>query len=305
MARPVFVAAYAAVPPGPFDPAAEAAVYAGLAGLGVAGIEQPYFGSLHRHDEGFLLDQLRPGWGIVLTVLPGTMDRLKEDPTFGLASTSYDGRARALDFMRGALKAVRTINARMGRLAVRAVEVHSAPRPPAAAADRLAKSLSELRSWDWQGATLLVEHCDAARDDGAHDKGFLPLGSEVEAVLASAGPTPAACSLNWGRSALEGRSAGTPLTHIARLREAGLYGGLVFSGVTPSHPDYGAWKDSHAPVSTACPASLLTPEAAAAALAGGAPPLLGLKVQPLPSSLGVPARLAVVADGLSHLNALP
>lgn len=300
MARPIFVAAYAAVPPGPFDPAAEAAVYSGLEALGVAGLEQPYFGSLHRHDEGFLLGQLRPGWDLALTVLPGTMDRLKEDPSFGLAATRPDGRKRALEFMDGARRAVERLEGRLGRRAVRAVQVHSAPRP-AHSPERLAESLSELRRWDWRGATLLVEHCDAARDDGAHDKGFLPLGSEVEAVLASAGPTPAACSLNWGRSALEGRSAGTPLTHIARLREAGLYGGLVFSGVTPSHPDYGAWKDSHAPFSTACPASLLAPEAAAEALAGGAPPLLGLKVQPLPASLGVTARLAVVADGLHAL----
>lgn len=299
--RPVFVAAYAAVPPGPFDPAAESAVYDGLERLGVGGLEQPFFGTLHRADEGFLLGQLRADWDVVLTTLPGTMDRLKEDPGFGLAASRPEGRKRALEFLESALRAVERIDACLGRRAVRAVEVHSAPRP-AHSAQALAESLSELRRWDWRGATLLVEHCDAARADGGHDKGFLPLEKEVDAVLGSSGPTPAACSLNWGRSALEGRSGRMPLEHIARLKEAGLYGGLVFSGVTPVHPDYGSWKDSHAPFSTSCPASLLTPEAAAEALALGAPPLLGLKVQPLPASLDVPARLAVVADALASLG---
>lgn len=297
----VIVAAYAAVPPGAFEPKAEAAVYTGLEALGVSGLEQPFFGGLHRHDEGFLLGQLRPDWDVVLTTLPGTMDRMKEDPDFGLASADGGGRSRALRFMEEARRAVERINARLGRRGVRAVQVHSAPRP-SPSRDAFARSLSELRGWDWQGATLLTEHCDAARADGAHDKGFLSLADEVAAVRGSEGPTPAACSLNWGRSALEGRSAEAPLEHIARVKAANLYGGLFFSGVTPAHPEYGAWRDSHAPFATACPASLLTPMAAAQALAGGTPPLLGLKVQPLPASLDVPARLAVVADGLGALN---
>lgn len=294
-----FVAAYAVSPPA-FSAEAEAAVYSGLADLGVAGLEQPFFGSLHRHDEAFLLGRLRPEWDFVLTVLPGTMDRLKEDPAFGLASRDEDGRRRALDFMRRAREAAGRLDANQGRRAVRAVQVHSAPRPrpcPEAFAD----SLSELRSWDWGGATLLVEHCDAARADGAHDKGFLRLEDEVAAVRASSGRTPAACSLNWGRSALEGRSARTPLEHADRLRAAGLFGALFFSGVTPAHPDYGSWRDSHVPFSTSCPASLLTPAAAREALTPGAPPIVGVKVQPLPASLDVPARLAVLADALAAL----
>lgn len=292
----VHVAAYAAIPPGNFDVRAETAVYDGLETLGIAGLEQPFFGALHRHDEGFLLGQLRPDWDVVLTTLPGTMDRMKEAPAFGLASTDEGGRGRALRFMEEARRAAERINARLGRRAVRGVEVHSAPRP-SPSRDAFARSLSELRRWDWQGATLLIEHCDAA-----HDKGFLRLEDEVAAVRASAGPTAAACSLNWGRSALEGRSAKTPLEHIATLKEENLYGGLVFSGVTPAHAEYGAWRDSHAPFSTSCPASLLTPEAAAAALAAGVPPLVGLKVQPLPASLDIPSRLAVVADGLKALS---
>lgn len=298
----VLVAAYAAVPPGAFDPMAESAVYEGLEALAVAGLEQPFFGSLHRHDEGFLLGQLRPDWDIVLTTLPGTMDRMKEDAAFGLASTDEGGRSRALRFMDEARRAVERINARLGRQAVRAVEVHSAPRP-FPSKDGFVQSLSELRQWDWQGATLLVEHCDVARADGAHDKGFLSLEDEVSAVRASTGRTPAACSLNWGRSALEGRSASTPLEHVGVLKKAGLYGGLIFSGVTPAHVEYGAWRDSHAPFSSSCPASLLTPQAAASALAAGTPPLLGLKVQPLPASLDIPSRLAFVADGLTALGA--
>lgn len=54
------VAAYAALPPEAFDSKAEAAVYDGLEALGIAGVEQPFFGALHRHDEAILLGQLRP-----------------------------------------------------------------------------------------------------------------------------------------------------------------------------------------------------------------------------------------------------
>lgn len=240
----IHLAAYAAVPPGPFDRDLEAALYSELAGLDLAGLEQPFYGSLHRHDEAWLISQLRPEWSLVLSVLPGTMDRLRLDPRFGLASKDEDGRRRAVDFVEEARRAVERLEAALGRKAVAAVEVHSAPRG-GHSLESFAQSLTDLRRRDWRGATLLAEHCDAHRSDGAHDKGFLRIEDEIKALLSSAGPTPALLSINWGRSALEGRSAQTPREQISLLKEAALLGGLFFSGVAPAQhggPSAPCWR---------------------------------------------------------------
>lgn len=304
----VFVSSYAAASPAePWDPAAEQALFDGLAALDLAGLELPFTGVLHARDEAWLAARLRPEWRFVVTVLPGTMDRLKEDPPFGLASADPGGRERALRFTEDARLAVQRLNAALGREAVAAVAVHSAPRLGGSGAlsspEAFADSLSVLRAHDWEGAELLVEHCDAAVAARAPDKGFLRLEDECAAVGLSAGRTPARVLINWARSAIETRSAEGPLQHLRRAREAGLLAGLFFSGATPSDPDYGAWKDSHAPFSTARPSSLLTPAAAKAALAeAGAVDYLGLKIQPLPAALDTDARLAMVADGLAALR---
>lgn len=298
-------AAYALTPQGPFDRAFETALYDGLASRGLAGLEQPYFGTLHRHDESWLISRIRPEWTLILTPLPGTMERLGTGPAFGLASTDRDGRRRALDFMDGARRAVERLERDLGRRAVAAVLTHSAPRPCAAASPSLeayAESLSELRRWDWRGAVLLAEHCDAWTKDRPVDKGFLRFEDEAVAVRMSEGPTPAGLLVNWGRSALEGRSAETPLEHLRRAKESELPLGLVFSGVAPSDPRYGEWRDSHAPFSTACPNSLLTPAAAKAALAAAGPgALLGVKIQAKPPTLGAAERLALLDDALRAL----
>ena len=303
----VFVSSYAAASPAsPWDRDAEAALFDGLANLDLAGLELPFTGRLHAHDDAWLLDRLRPEWRFVLTPLPGTMNRLKDDPRFGLASADEDGRRRALDFAEQARLAVEKLNAALNRNAVAAVEIHSAPRLGGGARSSLesfADSLTELRRRDWRGAELLVEHCDAFVPGRAPDKGFVSLEDECAAIGLSRGPTPARVLINWGRSAVETRSGEGPLAHLRRADQAGLLAGLFFSGATPGHPDYGAWKDSHAPFSTSCPASILTPAAARAALkeARGLS-YLGLKIQPLPASLGVPERLALIRAGLDALK---
>ena len=125
------------------------------------------------------------------------------------------------------------------------------------------------------------------------------------AIGESAGKTPVKLAINWGRSALETRSAKGALDHIRRAAEAELLGALFFSGVTADHPDYGAWKDSHVPFSTSCPSSLLTPAAAKAALTA-APncPIYGLKLQTLPHTMNAAQRLTVIRDGLDQLRKL-
>ncbi|MBI2386250.1 MAG: DUF4862 family protein [Elusimicrobia bacterium] len=301
----IHVGAYAAS--SGLDEAAEAALYEGLADMDLAGLEQPFFGSLHRRDEGWLIGQIRPEWSLVLTTLPGTMDRLAGDRRFGLASADSDARSRAVDYVESARRAVEKLNAALGRRAVRAVMVHSAPRLDGSRAKRsldgFAEALTDLRERDWQGASLLVEHCDAAVPGLEPDKGFLSVEDDVLAAKLSGGRTPVAVAINWGRSAVETRSAEGPLEHIARAVQADLLGALFFSGAAPAHPEYGAWRDSHVPFSTTVPESLLTPAAARAALSA-APgcPIIGLKLQTKPASLTVPQRLAVIQDGLNALR---
>lgn len=303
----VFVSAYAAAPPSsPWDRDAEGSLFDGLAALDLAGLELPYTGRLHAHDVAWLIGRLLPDWRFLLTLLPGTMNRLKDDKDFGLASADGAGRRRALEFAEGGRLAVQRLNETLGREATAAVLLHSAPRLGGSGArsslEAFAGSLTELRGRDWSGAELLVEHCDAAVPGRAPDKGFLRIEDECAAVRLSSGATPARVLINWGRSAIEARSPEGPRDHIRRAREAGLLAGLFFSGATPADGDYGEWKDSHAPFSTSCPASILTPSAARAALEeAGELSYVGLKIQPLPAPLAVPARLAMLRAGLAAL----
>lgn len=303
----IHLGAYAASPcHTAWDPAAESAYYAGLKTMGLAGLEHPYWDRLHRFDDSWFLDNISPDWTFVLTTLPGTMDRLKDDPAYGLASADAGGRERALDVLEGARRVVAHLHRYLGRRVVKAVKVHSAPRLGSGAESSLeafAASLSDLRARDWDGATLLVEHCDAFTPSHPPNKGFLRVEDEAVAVRLSSGLTPVGLSINWGRSAIETRSAQGPLEHLRRAREADLLGGLFFSGAIASHPLYGDWRDSHAPFDAALPGSLLTPERAAAALkAAGDVPFLGLKTQALPKDLGVTERLAFVKTNLEILR---
>ena len=301
----IHIGAYAAS--ASLDEADETALYAGIAAMGVAGLEQPFFGTLHRRDEGWLISQIRPEWSLVLTLLPGVMDFLKDDTHFGLASADPDGRKRALDYTESARRAVEKLHLALGRRAVRAVMLHSAPRlgdsGAKASLEGFVDSLTELRGREWQGAALLVEHCDAAVPGRAPDKGFLRIEDEIMALKLSRGKTSTGVAINWGRSALETRLAEGPLEHLRLAARAELLGGLFFSGVTPAHPEYGEWQDSHAPFSTSCPESLLTPVAAKAARYEAPDcPLIGLKLQTKPSTMTVPERLVVIQDGLNWIS---
>ncbi len=304
----VFVSSYAATKRGsPWDRDAESTLFDGLARMDLAGLELPFYGRLHEHDDAWLLERLHLDWQFIVTLLPGTMDRLGKDPAFGLASPDPAGRQRALDFAESARRMVSHLRGYLGLKAVAAVIIHSAPRQKSGAAKvsmkALAASLTELRSRDWSGAELLVEHCDAATKAHTADKGFLGLKDEIAAIKASKGATPVRVLVNWGRSALETRSAAGPLAHIRTAKTSKLLAGLFFSGAAPKDALYGAWKDSHAPFDISCPASILTVNVAKAALkAAGDIDYLGLKIQPLPASLGTNERLALLRANLDALE---
>lgn len=218
----------------------------------VGGIEHPFTGSLHPHDELWFAQNVANNWQVVFTTIPGVMAKLGQKPLFGIASTDELGRHEALAFYQSARQAICKLNAHKGNQVVTHIQIHSAPVNSANKASKqaLIDSLTELSTWDWDGAQLVVEHCDALNVGHIPQKGFLPLADEISAISQVNQHQNAniGISINWGRSAIEGFSVNTPIEHIKMAKEAGLLTGLIFSGTCddPNSP-YGAWQDAHVP----------------------------------------------------------
>lgn len=307
MTRPLL----AAYPLAPADPAAERAFYEGVAELDIAGLEAPLPPDDGRHADPAWLDQVvAPAHDLLLTCVPTVMHRRALDPGYGLASADESGRRRALADVRRACDLARALADRSGRPRVLAIEVQSAPGPLAGSGAALARSLAEVHEWDRAGARLVVEHCDALVPGQAPQKGFLPLDAEIAAVrLLDAGADGPGIGINWGRSAIEGRSAATPVEHLRTAADAGLLATLVLSGAAAVDGPWGpAWTDAHLPPRGDDPAlanaasSLLGVEQVRAALdAAGAGVHLGVKVAPRPSDGDVADRLALAAATLRVL----
>lgn len=314
-----FLGAYAASPNvSGWDPVLETSYYQQLKTLpNVRGLEHPFIGSLHPHDDAWFLANIKPEWDYVFTTIPGVMNALANNPAFGLASTDEAGRLAALDFMQQARLAIIKLNQHLGRQAVTAIMLHSAPARHRATGctKALQQSLTTLLSWDWQGAQLLLEHCDALVEGQTPSKGFLTIADELQ-VLAAVNqqlqPTkPLGMVINWGRSVLETRTADGALQHIAAAKAQGLLSGLMFSGISDQPTAYGAWQDSHQPARNSAqvlhgePASWLTEQAiqqSIQACAGIDLTVLGLKIgiRPLTASLAermayLHAQLAILA----------
>lgn len=285
-ARRYVVGAYAASPAHQnWNPEEEELYFRGLTELrSVAAFELPWLGSLHPHDDEWLLAGLPEPIDAVITDIPFIMQRLAENANFGLASRDDAGRRAALSAVARVRDDAARLNDRKGRRVVRAVELHSAPRRERGTTDALAASLAEIASWDWQGAELLIEHCDAQVDGQDPEKGFLGLDEEIRAIrTADAG---IGMSMNWGRSAIELRSADRVADQVADAAGSGLLRGLMLSGASDRASMLGrAWLDAHHPFRRSErhpfgePASLLTDENAGAAIeAAGAGVWLGAKV---------------------------
>ncbi|QWW18768.1 DUF4862 family protein [Schaalia sp. 19OD2882] len=247
----------------------------------VRGIEIPWPGDLD--ERAHLLGAWVPKhWdSCVITAIPGTMVRMGPDPERGLASPSAQGRGRALADMRELREGLSRLNEAVGGPVARWIHVHSAPREIASAA-AFEDSLGEILSWDWSGATPVVEHCDRWVPGQAPQKGFLSVEDEV-AVAATVGT---GVSLNWGRSALEERRAGVVPEHVRTVVEGGALRGLMFSGAGPGDCALGAaWEDLHLPMHEDEPASAMDAAAVGEsirALSGAKPEYVGAKIQAVP-----------------------
>ena len=289
MTRPFIIGAYASHP----TPELEADYYQLLADQPwVSGVEIPYPGQLATQAD-VLAAHLAPHWDFnTITAIPGTMQHVWKDATFGLASPDEAGREAALAFTRQLCDDLDDLCGKAGRLLVGRVQLHSAPTR-LADADAFKRSLEEVVGWDWSGATLVVEHCDKYVPEQNPEKGFLSLGDEID-VVAEVG---IGIHLNWGRSAVEGRDAETAYQHVREARARGVLDGVVFSGAGPEETQYGyAWIDGHLPAQADEPTSLMDVEqiarCAQTALAGGAE-YLGAKVC-VPKDASLAKRLAML-----------
>lgn len=239
------------------------AYYRLLADLpGVRGLELPFRDDLG--DLPWLAAQLAPAWDCnVVTAIPGTMVRVWATGTFGLASTDSEGRRAALAFTRQVRDGVEALREAAGRDVVGGVELHSAPSgAPGTAhdAEAFGESLTELADWDWGGATLLVEHCDAFVSPERGEKRMLTIEAEIEVVTTLNRPD-VRMSINWGRSALEGHDGALALEHVRLARAAGLLEGVTFSGAGPVDTRYAkAWMDGHLPLDADEPGSVMSAE---------------------------------------------
>ncbi|MDF2444066.1 MAG: hypothetical protein JWR01_2269 [Subtercola sp.] len=308
----MIVGAYAAAPPDlAAQPDLEDRWYRRLRQTpGITGLELPFTTTLHPEGIARLAHLLDPAWRSVVTCIPGTGRRLVADPLYGLASTDPAGRRRALDDVRTVHTEVTALADLLGAGCVQAVQLPSAPNRTVAASSvgAFTASLAELAALDWQGAALMVEHCDAFLPEAAWaaQKGFLTLEDEVTAVQdAREGSTRLGHTINWARSVIETRDPLEANRHSALLRETGALTALMFSGVSPSATGYGAaWLDAHLPSAPELPAaglpeavgtertSLLTAEAMGAALAAAGPLLYaGVKVGATPGRASIDQRL--------------
>lgn len=263
-----FVGSYATVPKKSAE--LEGRYYEGLAALPLCGgleLGMTAAGTIaanHANDEAWLLDTLcRIGkprqWRYVITVVTSTMGAIEKNPHFGLASDDEKGRAEAVEMGRLTCAAVARLHAALGERRCCYVEFQSGPSRHTAAAKEagvsssakaLAASLGELLALDWQGAQLVLEHCDSY-EGVAPVKGLLPLQQDLEALKLvneeAAERGKVLLTINWARSVLESRDVDTAVKHVEEAAKHNLLSGLMFSGCSGVAGPYGQWKDTHMP----------------------------------------------------------
>ncbi|MCP8899682.1 DUF4862 family protein [Gilvimarinus xylanilyticus] len=249
-----YVGAYASSPcTSGWNPELETRYYHQLKQIpSIKGLEHPFLGeNLHAYDDDWFLENIDPNWQYVFTCVPGTMGAIGINPNFGIASDDTAGREQALAFMEKARAAIAKLNAHAGRQVVQAIEMQTAPNKAKASssAASLKASLETMLQWDWQGARVVLEHCDTLIEGQEPAKGFLTLEDEIEVIKAVNQTHNANLGvvINWGRSVIETRSTTGAIEHIQQAKQAGVLAGLMFSGASDQDTPYGVWADTHMP----------------------------------------------------------
>jgi len=275
----------------------------------LAGLEVPFSDSIHKFDEDWFIQRFPSNLQLVLTLIPGTTASVKSNPLWGISSNDESGRDSAVNFVKSCLKSVKKVNDAKGSKVVKAIQIHSAPGGTDSSTQALSKSLEQIHAIDWDGAQIVIEHCDALVSGQAKQKGYLDLSQEIQAIKTSM--TPTRLSVNWGRSAIETRSAQGPIDHIKLARSEKLLSGLMFSGASGVDNRFGkAWADCHVPptpladhTSNLLEANSLmtTDEIKKCMSVAGDLDYVGLKIAPL-KEITVAQRVQTVAESLEVLE---
>jgi len=218
----------------------------------IQGLEIPFFGSsVHKFGSDFLLKFIKPEWNNVLTCIPGVMANLSKNPHFGIASDNHQGRVDAVDMCKRANDFIHKINDLYGKQSIVAIQIVTAPSIPvkgvSSSKKSLEKSMQEILSMDWQSAKIVIEHADSSYNNLPFEKGFLTLENEIEVLSKFSDMHDVGITINWARSAIEGKDIYKPLEHIKFALKYNLLVGLIFSGLSNDDKNYGNWKDTHMP----------------------------------------------------------
>ncbi len=249
--RQYFVSAYTASPSAVWHAQHESDYFKGLAALPhIIGIEHPILRPVEKYPLAWLKQNVPSHWSLIITTIPAWMSMGNVDPHLGLAAANEVSRLAAVEFMREVAAYVVTLNNLFGRSLVKAVHFQSFPKngPVEIRANKAAliNSLQAIKQFDWQGAALNLEHCDAFIENQRAEKGLLTLSDEIEAIAQVGG---FGMALNWARSAIETRSTHGPVAHLKLAKQHNVLKGFFFSGCTDDQSsEYGYWKDSHMPL---------------------------------------------------------
>ena len=218
----------------------------------IRGLEIPFWGEeIHQFGSSFLLDIINPKWENVLTCIPGTMSYLAKEPSFGLASDNSKGRKNAIAMYKRVNDMLKKINDKYGSKSIITVQIVTAPSVGKtgvrSSIESFMKSLDQIMSWDWDGARIVVEHCDSFSPQQPFEKGFLSIEDEIKGILKISNQYDIGLTINWARSVIEGRSVNTPIQHLKLASSNSILSGLIFSGVSNSDLLYGEWRDTHMP----------------------------------------------------------
>lgn len=242
----------------------------------------------------------------IVTGIPGTTGHNAKDPDFGLASPDEAGRQQALAWTREMAAGIARLAAEGHQ--IRAVQVHSAPTGKASPA-AFAKSLRELAGWDWGGAEIWIEHCDAHVEGQKPNKGYLTLDQELavlDEVSADAPDAGWGMVINWARSAIEGRSAQTALDHIVTSAASGWLRHVGFSSCSGEETVFGEpWIDMHLPLagtSGAPNGTLLGAAEVAQVIEAAGEVTWGLKIGLRPVDQSVSEKLAAVDENVALIR---
>ncbi len=289
----------------------ECGFYQRLRGIDrIDGLEIPFKGTLHPKGLSFLADQLKPGWKITATLIPGQMAEMEKDLHYGLASLNDKSRARAVEHAITAWRELQSIKKSRPDVEISALQIHTGPRGEQASPQAFSKSLSHLCEDTALRARLQIEHCDAWTKKQPVSKGFLSVDDEINQCKKH----EIGILINWGRSRIEGQSDETPNSHLREANAGGVLRGLIFSGASLGQELYGnTFRDSHAPFLEGFPRArgdahrglALTKALATQALREARKSrnsvLIGLKMQPLPKSLGIQERISFINKNLEIL----